>query len=92
MNGRAAGEEEIRHVLVQVREHAYSKRYDTFFNDLELPEPNICLEIGADSHSIQLAKWMERLEAVFLIERPHIVLTLGNTNSSLACALVAKKI
>ena len=92
INSRAAGEEEIQHVLVQVREHAYSNRSDTFFNDLELPKPDICLEIGAASHSIQLAKLLERLEVVFLSERPHVVLTLGNTNSSLACALVAKKI
>jgi UDP-N-acetylglucosamine 2-epimerase (non-hydrolysing) len=92
INGRAAGEEEIQHVLVQVREHAYSNRSDPFFNDLELPKPDICLEIGSASHSVQLAKLMERLETVFLSERPHVVLTLGNTNSTLACALVAKKI
>jgi len=92
INGRAAGEEEIQHVLVQVREHAYSNRSDPFFNDLELPKPDICLEIGSASHSVQLAKLMERLETVFLSERPHVVLTVGNTNSTLACALVAKKI
>ena len=92
INGRAAGEEEIHHVLVQVREHAHSKRSDPLFNDLELPKPDIYLEIGSASDSIQLARLMELLEPVLLSERPDVVLTLGNTNSTLACALVAKKI
>jgi len=92
INGRAAGEEEIHHVLVQVRERAHSKRSDPLFNDLELPKPDIYLEIGSASDSIQLARLMELLEPVLLTERPDVVLALGNTNSTLACALVAKKI
>ena len=92
INSRAAGEEEIHHVLVQLREHAHSKRSDPLFNDLELPKPDIYLEIGSASDLIQLARLMELLEPVLLSERPDVVLTLGNTNSTLACALVAKKI
>src|SRR5678815_5758020 len=87
INARVVGGQEIQHVLVQIREHASSNRSDPFFNDLELPKPDISLEIGPASHSIQLAKLMEGLEAVFLRERPRVVLTLGNTNSTLASAL-----
>src|ERR1041384_8544771 len=91
-NSHAAGEEEIHHVLVQVREHAHSKRSDPLFNDLDLPKPDVCLEIGSSPQSIHFAKLMELLEPVLLTERPHVVLTLGNSNSTLACALMAKKV
>ena len=88
LNGRAAGEEKIQHVLVQVREQADSK----MFNDVELPKPDLFLEIGSASHSIQIAGIMERLETIILSERPNVVLAVGDANSTLACALVAKQI
>src|ERR1041384_4003576 len=92
INGRAADEKQIQHVLVQVREHADSNRSDLLFNDLKLPKPDVCLELGAASYSTQLARLLELLEPVLLTERPHVVLTLGNSNSTLACALMAKKV
>jgi UDP-N-acetylglucosamine 2-epimerase (non-hydrolysing) len=92
VNGRAAGEEKIQHVLVQVREHADNNRSDRFFNDVELPKPDLYLEIGSASQFIQIARIMESLETVILSERPNVVLAVGDANSTLACALVAKKI
>jgi UDP-N-acetylglucosamine 2-epimerase (non-hydrolysing) len=90
-NGRAAGEE-IQHVLVQIRQQSDSKRSDSYFNDLALPGPDLCLEIGSASHSVQTAQIMERLETVILRERPHVVLTVGNSDLTVGCALVAKRI
>jgi len=84
-------EEQVKHLLVQVQADPDRNRSD-LFNDLELPKPDICLQINSASHSIELAKSMELLEPIFLTERPQIVLTFGNSNYSLACALVAKKI
>jgi UDP-N-acetylglucosamine 2-epimerase (non-hydrolysing) len=86
INGLSRGEE-IQHVLV----HTDGNRSDSFFNDLELPKPDLCLEVGSASHSVQTARIMERFETVILSERPHVVLVVGDANSTLACALVAKK-
>jgi UDP-N-acetylglucosamine 2-epimerase (non-hydrolysing) len=86
-NGRA-GAEEIQHVLV----HANDNRSDSFFNDLELPKPDVSLEVGSASDAVQTARIMERFETVILSERPHVVLVLGDANFTLACALVTKKI
>src|SRR5918995_2999420 len=86
INGRAGGEE-IQHVLV----HATDNRSDSFFNDLELPKPDVCLEVGSASDSVQTARIMERFETVILSERPHVVLVVGDANFALACALVTKK-
>lgn len=86
INGRAGGNE-IQHLLV----HADGNRFDSFFNDLELPKPDVSLELGSASDSVQTARIMERFETVILSERPHVVLVLGHTNLALACALVTKK-
>lgn len=87
-NGRAAGDE-IQHVLVQIQQHSGG---DSYFNDLELPKPDLCLEIGSVSRSVQTARIMERLETVIVRERPHVVLAVGDADLTLGCGLVSKKI
>jgi UDP-N-acetylglucosamine 2-epimerase (non-hydrolysing) len=86
INGWAAGEE-IQHVLV----HTGSNRSDSFFNDLELPKPDLCLEVDSGSYALQTARIMESFENVILSERPHVVLVVGDASLTLACALVTKK-
>jgi len=81
----------VDHVLVHTGQHYDSNMSDSFFNDLELPRPDLCLDVGSASHSVQTARIMERFEGVVLNERPHAVLVVGDVNSTVACALVAKK-
>jgi UDP-N-acetylglucosamine 2-epimerase (non-hydrolysing) len=83
--------EQIHHVLVHTGQHYDSNMSDSFFNDLELPKPDLCLGVGSASHSVQTARIMERFESVVLNEQPHLVLVVGDVNSTAACALVAKK-
>jgi UDP-N-acetylglucosamine 2-epimerase (non-hydrolysing) len=89
----AAGtRERIEHVLVHTGQHYDASMSDFFFNDLELPEPNLFLGVGSGSHSVQTARIMEHFESVLLQERPDAVLVVGDVNSTLACALVTKKV
>jgi len=81
----------IEHLLVHTGQHYDANMSDFFFNDLELPKPNLFLGVGSGSHSMQTAKVMEGFESVLLTERPNIVLVVGDVNSTLACALVTKK-
>ncbi len=81
----------VDHVLVHTGQHYDSNMSDSFFNDLELPRPDLYLDVGSASHSVQTARVMERFENVVLTERPHVVLVVGDVNSTVACALVAKK-
>jgi UDP-N-acetylglucosamine 2-epimerase (non-hydrolysing) len=90
VNGLTAAEE-IQHVLVHTGQHYDTNMSDSFFNDLELPTPDLCLGVGSASNSVQSARIMERFESVILNERPHVVLVVGDVNSTVACALVAKK-
>jgi UDP-N-acetylglucosamine 2-epimerase (non-hydrolysing) len=63
-----------------------------FFADLGIPEPRYHLEAGGGSHATQTAAIMERIEPVLLRETPRAVLVVGDVNSTVAGALVAKKI
>jgi UDP-N-acetylglucosamine 2-epimerase (non-hydrolysing) len=87
----AAGREVIRHLLVHTGQHYDANMSDLFFNDLELPKPDLVLGVGSGSHSEQTARIMERFEPILLSERPRVVVVVGDVNSTLACALVTKK-
>ena len=55
---------QIEHVLVHTGQHYDANMSDTFFNDLDLPKPNLFLGVGSGSHSTQTAKVMEGFEKV----------------------------
>jgi UDP-N-acetylglucosamine 2-epimerase (non-hydrolysing) len=57
-----------------------------------MPRPDLNLEAGSGSHSQQKAAIMVKFEKVLLKEKPDIVIVAGDVNSTLACALVAKKL
>ncbi|MGH7888275.1 MAG: UDP-N-acetyl glucosamine 2-epimerase, partial [Candidatus Binatia bacterium] len=81
----------IEHLLVHTGQHYDANMSEFFFNDLELPKPNLFLGVGSGSHSLQTAKVMEGFENVLLAECPDVVLVVGDVNSTVACALVTKK-
>src|SRR5436309_9776692 len=64
---------------------------DVFFDVLDMPRPDYNLGVGSGSHSRKTAEMMRGLEDVFEREKPDLVLVYGDTNSTLAGALVASK-
>lgn len=90
-NKEAASAQQIDHVLVHTGQHYDANMSDFFFNDLDLPKPDLFLGVGSGSHSVQTAKIMEGFERVLRAERPEVVIVVGDVNSTLACALVTKK-
>jgi len=86
-----AGADRIAHVLVHTGQHYDANMSDFFFNDLDLPKPNLFLGVGSGSHSTQTARVMEGFERVLLEEKPDAVVVVGDVNSTLACALATKK-
>ncbi len=79
-------------MLVHTGQHYDEKMSDLFFRQLDIPEPDINLEVGSGSHAAQTAEIMKRFEPVVLEHRPDWVVVVGDVNSTIACALVAKKL
>jgi UDP-N-acetylglucosamine 2-epimerase (non-hydrolysing) len=77
--------------LVHTGQHYDELMSDVFFQDLEIPKPDIHLGVGSGSHAVQTARVMEAFEKVLLDERPDWVVVVGDVNSTLACSVVAAK-
>lgn len=78
--------------LVHTGQHYDEKMSRIFFHDLNLPEPDIYLGCGSGSHAQQTGAIMIALERIIQELRPHLVLVVGDVNSTLAAALVASKL
>jgi UDP-N-acetylglucosamine 2-epimerase (non-hydrolysing) len=77
--------------LVHTGQHYDAEMNDAFFTQLQIPHPDIELEVGSGSHAVQTAEIMKRFETVVEAESPVAVLVVGDVNSTIACALVAAK-
>ena len=79
-------------LLVHTGQHYDDKMSDNFFADLQIPKPNLNLGVGSGSHAQQTARVMTAFEEVCIEHRPDWVIVVGDVNSTLACALAAKKL
>ena len=82
----------IKAVLVHTGQHYDVKMSGQFFDELNIPTPDINLEVGSASHAVQTARIMEGFEKVCLDEQPDYMLVVGDVNSTAACTLVAAKL
>jgi UDP-N-acetylglucosamine 2-epimerase (non-hydrolysing) len=78
--------------LVHTGQHYDENMSKIFFEDLELPEPDIYLGIGSGSHAEQTARVMVEFEKYVLAERPDVIIVVGDVNSTLACSIVGSKL
>jgi len=83
---------EFEQLLVHTGQHYDAAMSQIFFDELEMPQPDVNLEVGSGSHAWQTAQIMQRFEPVLLDYQPDWVVVPGDVNSTLACALVASKL
>jgi len=91
-NGDESGSEPVEFILVHTGQHYDRLMSDAFFTDLNLAKPDVHLGVGSGSHASQTGEIMRKFEEVLVRERPHVLVVVGDVNSTLACALVAAKI
>jgi UDP-N-acetylglucosamine 2-epimerase (non-hydrolysing) len=79
-------------ILIHTGQHYDYSMSNLFFKDLDLPKPDFNLDVGSDTHGAQTARIMMKLEAMFMEDRPDLIIVFGDVNSTLAAALVASKL
>ena len=89
---KAAVNRGMEHLIVHTGQHYDDNMSEVFFRELEIPQPYLNLSVGSGSHASQTARMLEGLEECVLKERPDWVVVYGDTNSTLAAAIVAVKI
>ena len=89
MKRRAA---EFQSLVVHTGQHYDDAMSEAFFRDLELPRPDVYLNVGSGTHAAQTAAVMLAFEPVVIKEKPDWVVVVGDVNSTLACAIVCAKL
>lgn len=82
---------DVKHVLVHTGQHYDVRMSEQFFKELDIPNPDINLEIGSGSHAEQVGRTMIAFEKVLKEEKPDWVVVLGDVNATCACSITAKK-
>jgi UDP-N-acetylglucosamine 2-epimerase (non-hydrolysing) len=83
---------EIEHILVHTGQHYDIDMDRDFFHSLRIPKPDINLGVGAGSPVLQTAEIMKKFEPYCLDRKPDWIVVFGDVNSTLACAIVARKL
>ncbi len=79
-------------VIVHTGQHYDFNMSDVFFQQLEIPPPDVNLQVGSATHAQQTADIMARFEKTVLDVSPDWVLVYGDVNSTVAAALVCAKL
>lgn len=82
----------LRYRLVHTGQHYDARMSGDFFVQLGIPEPDVNLEVGADTQAEQTASIMTRYERFLLEARSNLCLVVGDVTSTMACAIAAQKL
>jgi UDP-GlcNAc3NAcA epimerase len=87
-----ASRSDVKEVLVHTGQHFDENMSDVFFKEMGIPLPDYKLDINSLGHGAMTGRMLEEIEKILSVEKPDCVLVYGDTNSTLAGALAAKKL
>jgi len=87
-----AENKEIKEVLVHTGQHFDTNMSAIFFNEMQIPKPTYNLGVNTLSHGAMTGLMLQKIEEILVKEKPDLVVVYGDTNSTLAGALAAKKL
>jgi len=82
----------IEEIIVHTGQHFDSNMSDIFFEEMQIPKPKYNLAINSVGHGAMTGRMLEGIEKILLDEKPNLLLVYGDTNSTIAGALAAKKL
>ncbi len=86
-----ASHNEIEEIIIHTGQHFDANMSDVFFTEMEIPKPKYNLDINGLGHGAMTGQMLEKIEEVLIDEKPKAVVVYGDTNSTIAGALAAKK-
>jgi UDP-N-acetylglucosamine 2-epimerase (non-hydrolysing) len=85
------GRAEVEHVIVHTGQHYDESMSRVFFDDLGIPRADFNLEVGSQERITQIEMVMERFDPLIQARKPDVVMVVGDVNSTVACARVARR-
>ena len=86
------GYSNVEEIIIHTGQHYDTNMSDIFFNEMKIPKPKYFLNINSLGHGAMTGMMMKEIEKILYAERPDFVMVYGDTNSTLAGALSAKKL
>jgi UDP-GlcNAc3NAcA epimerase len=91
-HNRECPDHQVEHEIIHTGQHYDRDVADVFFNQMQIPVPNYNLAVGSGPSGTQLARMLARMEPVLTALTPDWVIVYGDTNSTLAGALLAARL
>jgi UDP-GlcNAc3NAcA epimerase len=81
----------LNEIIIHTGQHFDNNMSSIFFREMDIPQPDYHLEINSLSHGAMTGRMLEKIEEVLVREKPDMVMVYGDTNSTIAGSLAAKK-
>ena len=83
---------DIEEVIIHTGQHFDANMSEVFFIEMEIPQPKYNLDINGLNHGAMTGQMLEEIEKILIVEKPDLVVVYGDTNSTFAGAMAARKL